>query len=207
MVATHKAYTSSKHEGFEFTFKPDEDSITITKTDTGYEVRYITVDPEPFSPRENDNLGTMVSFHPDYILGDPHKHSFQTKDYSDGKALEKALDAYMSFPLYLLDHSGLSISIGPSPCDPGGWDTSFLGFIYVTRETALKEYGKLGKKTRDTIRTVLLAEVEEYNSYLSGDVWGVVKETYSPEKTQIKEDSCWGFIGYKWAIEALKTEF
>jgi len=49
-----------------------------------------------------------------------------------------------------------------------------------------------------------LSLVESWNEYLGGDVYGCVKETYDKNKKQIDQDSCWGFYGYKYALEELK---
>jgi len=46
----------------------------------------------------------------------------------------------------------------------------------------------------------------QWNQYLSGDVYEIIKETYDKEKNHLDHDSCWGFYGYKYALEALQTE-
>lgn len=48
--------------------------------------------------------------------------------------------------------------------------------------------------------------VEEWNQCLSGDVYGIIKETYDKDKNQVDQESVWGFYGYDYAIEALKNE-
>lgn len=47
--------------------------------------------------------------------------------------------------------------------------------------------------------------IEMWNQYLSGDVYGVVVETYDPLKNQIKNDAVWGFYGFKYAMQELKN--
>jgi len=64
------------------------------------------------SPREWDNLGEMICFHKRYLLGD--KHNFLVEE-----AREYAKEN-ISYPLYLLDHSGLIMSINDFQ-DP--WDS------------------------------------------------------------------------------------
>lgn len=103
---------------------------------------------------------------------------------------------YIMLPLYLLDHSGLAMKT-TSFHDP--WDSGQVGWIYVSKEDALKEFGgekmtgAIKKKAEDLMRD----EVEAYDSYLRGECYGF--ELY---KNGELEDSCWGFIGSN--EEALK---
>lgn len=165
-------------------------------------------------PRDCDNLGTMVCWHPDYILGDAQlggsggavDNLFTTENgRSDFSGME-AVERYLSFtgalcimPLYLLDHSGLSIRAGsPSPFDSPkvradhrgaamGFDTTMVGFIYTTRERIAELCGD----AELDIQEALNAEVKEYNSWLSGEVYYYVVEDEDGEIL----DSCGGFIG------------
>jgi len=103
-------------------------------------------------------------------------------------------------PLYLYDHSGLSISTN-SFGDP--WDSGHVGYIYMTRATVVKEYGGFGEDEQARARKTLQYEVEEYDQYLTGDVWGVIIEESDPveedEDAWTEVDSCWGFYGYGYA--------
>jgi len=54
----------------------------------------------------------------------------------------------------------------------------------------------------DTLKqaeNVLLAEVEEYNKYLQGDVWGYVVD---PDG---ENESCWGMYGYDYCMAEAKA--
>lgn len=212
MVKKHTAtvYTSDKAEGFELTFEPVEDTIKVTKTDTGYTVKYATSDDDGIDPRDDDNRGIMAFFHSRYNLGDKD-HGVNKDDYSSWGAMEKALvkhGAYMVIPVFMYDHSGITIRAGHGfgDIDSAGWDWGQIGFIYVTKEKVLKEYKKLGKKTRDTVKKVLLGEIETYDLYLRGESYGIVSETYDNEKVQIDHDSCWGCLGIESVEEIMKEE-
>jgi hypothetical protein len=50
------------------------------------------------------------------------------------------------------------------------------------------------------------ALVEEWNYWLSGEVYGIVREDYDNDKQPLREESCWGFYGYKYAMEARLTD-
>jgi len=189
-------------QDFELTFEPVEDTLTVKETDTGFEVRYLTQDSDPIDPRENDNLGTMTCFHGRYTLGD--KNDLKSCNFDGWSSLKEHLNPWVCMPLYLLDHSGLHIRTGSfSDVDPGCWDSGQVGFIHVSAEKVKKEYGNLTNKTRQKVLEVLQAEVNEYDSYLSGDVWCVVKETFNKDKTPINHDIVGGYIGFKYAKEGL----
>lgn len=155
----------------------------------GYTIKVIQ-DEDPMNPRvENDNLGTMVCFHPNYVLGDPSKgrnaHGF-TKE----SLLEHIQrDDVVKLPLYLYDHSGLAMSTGRFAGDAAGWDTSLVGFIFLSLEKARKELGN--EVTRERIEEILRAEVAEYDDYLQGNVYGYKVI----DKDGDEVGSCWGFIG------------
>ena len=159
----------------------------------------IMYDPEPVSPREWDNLGTMVCFHKHYNLGDRLgcKHSFETPSQFL-EFLEENEDKILVLPLYLMDHSGLSISVDDTMfrmVDSVGWDWGQVGWIYVTYEEIRKEYGvrRVTRKVLEKVKRVLIAEVEEYNQYLQGDVMGFVIEEHHPTECWQTIDSCFGF--------------
>lgn len=223
-------------------------------------------DPDPMphlNPRkEFDNVGTMVCWHRDYILGDRHSYStpedfyadlagevltkeelakkadelftakktedgtwgiyfkgelqweYDYEDYEEMKSdlkmekeqwvckpdAESALellqqsDKLVLLPLYVYDHSGMTISTSPFYCP---WDSGQVGWIYCTIETAKK---KLGHTDRKKIEEALKAEVKVYDQYLRGDVYGfILKEKKSCEScgaVKLEDiDACWGFFG------------
>ena len=122
---------------------------------------------------------------------------------------------YVVLPLHLYEHSGMTMNTSGFSCP---WDSGQVGFIYVSRKTALKEYGypelkepggwTAAKEQRCV--EALQSEVEAYDQYLQGDVYGfeVEKLVYPFEQPVADEvdpddddlpweptDSCWGFFG------------
>lgn len=187
--------TQYMHEAFELTHEAIEDTIDIKKTDAGYTVKYLVHDTEPHNPRENDNLGTMTCFHSRYNLGDKHA-------YSDPRQLLFSLaENYLILPLFLYDHSGITMNTSGFSCQ---WDSGQVGYIYVSHEGIIKEYDKLDIEMATKLLT---CEVTEYDNMLTGNVYGLVSETYTEDKEQIDHDSCWGYFGYEHAQGALKTYF
>jgi hypothetical protein len=144
------------------------------------------------SPRRDDNLSTMVCFHPRYNFGD--KHNYKHGDYSSWKGMETAIqkneDAAILLPLYLYDHSGQTISTTPFSCP---WDSMQIGFVFVSKIKLRKEYSvkRITKEVIEKATKVLLAEVEIYDQYIRGEVYGY---TLLDENGEF-EDSCYGFIG------------
>jgi len=152
----------------------------------------IVQDSSPESPRNWDNLGTMICFHRRYDLGD--KHSYSSDDYSSWEEMKKAIikeeNPAVILPLYMYEHSGISISTNPFSCP---WDSVQIGFVLVSKKKALEEFG--GKivtaKLKERIEKILEVEVEMYTQYVEGDVYGFqIVDEYDDVV-----DSCYGFYG------------
>lgn len=181
-------------EGFEFHFEPIEDSIFFSHTEVGYLLKYLTSDEAPESPREWDNFGKMVCWHGRYNLGD--NHNFETPEEFEGWIKQNKKELII-LPLYLLDHSGLSMSARDfSYCDPGQWDSGQVGWIYA----------EIGKEnlSKEEIENYLLQEVKVYNMYLQGDVYCCVVETFNKDKENLDYDVVSGYFGYDDALMNLK---
>lgn len=166
----------------------------------------IVYDPfmdEDYNPRQYDQLGTMACWHPRYDLGD---ESFTRESYPDatsmqevGKEIQESEGAVAILPLYLYDHSGISMTCGaPNPFDSGGWDTTACGFIYTTKEQIEKLCGAPDYVPKDYAGTQkewiaeqLAEEVAEYNLYLTQDGGGYRVLDSDGEEIE----SCWGFLG------------
>ena len=160
----------------------------------------IHVDESPESPRQQDNLGTMVCFHNCYSLGDKG-HGYKHGDFSGFEELYQQImkdhrPAAIVF-IYMMDHSGISISSDAQDFrvwDSEGWDWGQIGFAFVSREKVLKKYGKkeLSVKIKQKALSALLLEIETYNQYLQGEVYGFVIKDANGEHV----DSCWGFYEF-----------
>lgn len=153
-------------------------------------------DPDPVDPRDYDTSTKLVLFHKRYNLA--HELPINQEDYSGWDEMEAdIIDRYtaVTVPVYMYDHSGITLSTSPFSCP---WDSGQVGFCVFTREAILNHFG--GKRlTRGLIaqaRNVIEAEVKEYSAYLEGDCWGYVIE----EDGEVV-DSCWGFQGEETARE------
>jgi len=109
--------------------------------------------------------------------------------------IEKAINQYyVMLPLYLYDHSGITISTGPFNCP---WDSGQIGYIYVTKEAIKKEFNRkiMSKKLEQKAIDIMRSEVNTYDDYLTGSVYGYVIEPTDENKEINCDDSCWGFFG------------
>lgn len=143
-------------------------------------------DEDPQDPRDWDNMGTMVCFHRRYALGDKSNLSIE-----ELKELVERKDV-VALPLYLYDHSGISMSTNrnyPFNCP---WDSGQVGYIYVTYEDIKKNLAveRVTKKVIENVKKSLEIEVETYNDYLIGNVFG-----YIISRNKAMTDSCWGYLG------------
>ena len=134
----------------------------------GYTIA-VDYDSDPSNPREWDNFGTMVCFHKRYMLGDSFK--LDMDDYGSWSEvrdhIESELGAMVILPLFLYDHSGLSISVGASRAEHASWDSGQVGFIYCTDGDMVRE----GIKTLQEAEDLLRNEVKIYDKYLKGDFY------------------------------------
>jgi len=149
-------------------------------------------DEDMEDPRAWGGLGKMVCFHKRYNLGD--KHNYHYEDYDSWYELKEAIcwaePVALISPLFLYDHSGTSIKIGSFwgviPENRVMFDSGQVGFIYALnkdiRDTFKVE--RISKKTLQKAEDYLGQEVDTYNKYLSGDVYGY---------TTTSGGSCWGF--------------
>lgn len=177
----------------------------------------ITQDEHPLNPRVDwDNLGTMICLHGRYDLGD--KHSYRHSDFNDWEGLKQLKQAIMKdikegiiLPLYLYDHSGITISYKPFS---SRFDSGQVGWIYCSLEDACKNWPcKTFEDTmpdwldtskqitlREATQRALEGEVETYDQYLRGDVYRfkVIERkdcVYCGAYHERELDSCGGFFG------------
>jgi len=158
----------------------------------------------PESPRAWDNLTTMICFHKRYNLGDEHNYTHD--NFNSWEELKERLEEDYNIiiikPLYIYDHSGITISTSPFECN---WDSGQIGWVFISKEQA--DYLGTPIDDIDRLDSWLESEINIYDQYLSGDVYGFtlfeeieVKKIY-PDGREVIEiedevlDSCWGYYG------------
>lgn len=162
------------------------DKFVITTTD-GRELRLV-IEQDQFAedPRSWDNLGTMLCCHRDYNLGDCNSNKETELQLAEicrkyGKSDEEIdemtfaeevqfildQDDVCGLPLWLYDHSGISISTSRQ-CS---WDSSFVGLIFVEKDSYLAQMGlKEDIYWKVRAEKTLESEIEIYNDFLEGNV-------------------------------------
>lgn len=156
----------------------------------GYTIK-IEIDDDPQNPREEmDNLGVMACWHCRYTLGDvqPSESSAEYLDCLKERGAEV-------LPLYLYDHSGITMRTTPFSCP---WDSGQVGLISIEPEVIEREWGAVNEETRLKARNCMEQEVKTYDTYLTGGVCGFVITGFD-EETEV--DSCWGYYDTDTCLE------
>jgi hypothetical protein len=130
----------------------------------------VNYDMYPPNPREDDNLGIMACMHRRYDLGDEQLDSNQFDSWVEVIKHLQREGAVVMLPLYLYDHSGITIATTPFSCP---WDSGRVGFIYATAQDIREMYGvkRVTQKVKDQVTEFLKSEVKDYDKYLTGDVY------------------------------------
>jgi len=143
----------------------------------------IEQDTDSENPRTSwDNVTTMVCFHKRYNLGDKHNYKSDNFDSWDEMKEQILLDynVLMIKPLYLFDHSGITISTK----DFGDrWDSGMIGFIFIDEKEWKKMMGEDMDRSEERLQRIIDGDVETYDSYLRGDVYRY--EVYEVEECNL----------------------
>jgi hypothetical protein len=189
------------------------------------------------NPREHDNLADLYCWHRRYSLGDHQDRGeydamefydtllSQAKNKSDNdQALLDSRNAgeevsrsdmhtaveryYYMRPIYMYDHSGITISTSPFSCS---WDSGQVGWGVLSHEKARREIGGDEATLAERALSQIDAEVKHYDAYLRGDIAyyaaydvsklladGASADTLTSEQIYDRGyelDSCYGFVG------------
>tara|TARA_R110000772_G_scaffold47429_1_gene108412 strand:+ start:2536 stop:3099 length:564 start_codon:yes stop_codon:yes gene_type:complete len=149
----------------------------------------INVDDYPSNPRVDwNNAGAMFCRHGSYDLGDSDHgiDDSECQSWSDVEDLIiKKKKPLVILPLYLYDHSGITINTTGFSCQ---WDSGQVGWTYITKAMC-KNMGIDATDIENLIK-VLINEVETYDDYISGNAYGF------SISNELVEDSCSGYFGY-----------
>jgi len=190
--------------GFGFIYEPVSEPI-ITQTKNGYTLKYLTRDTEPICPDEYDNDTLfLVFYHRQFNVENKNiKKEDLVQLFRDPESIinntTHYLNDYHVFWVSALIHSNIHLSLASAFAeDPGGWDTSLAGAILIKKS----EY-----PNKDKAHKAAKWKLDDWNSYLSGDVYGCVMETFDKDKNPIDHESIWGYFGYGFAQASLENEF
>jgi hypothetical protein len=158
------------------------------------------------NPRGWDNLGIMACFHRRYILGDSEEHhglsitgsgSWERLD----EHLEKERDARIVLPIYIYDHSGITINTSGFSCP---WDSGRVGVIFATADNIRKWFSikRITRKYLDLAEQCLRDEVKAYDQHLTGEVYWF--RLFDPDGEIVA--SCGGYYGYPEGMKMIESE-
>ena len=147
-------------------------------------------------PRNWDNLTIIATLEQNHsTIGD-----FQFKSSDELNEFVKDQEGIYSMPLYIYDHSGISLYCGndtiPYPFNDQ-WDAGCIGMVFTTK----KRLEGMEKTPRSKIIDLMKSELETYSHYLNGNVYGYRLLKWSQCKSCDQEvdqeiESCYGFYGY-----------
>lgn len=158
----------------------------------------------------DDSDGTVMRvahWHRRYNIGSKRGERIDS-DYLQPKdwLKEHSGPGFIVLPLRMLDHSGLDFSVGTNAydCDPGGWDSCQVGFVWCTWKEARKALAGSNATLRKVAIDAMTRELGTYNDWQAGSGAGYIAET--EDGTEI--ESCWGFLpegnDYAYAIQSAK---
>ena len=163
------------------------DKFAITTTD-GRKLRLVIEQDEfPEDPRSWDNLETMLCCHREYHLGDCNSNKETEEQLAEicrkyGKSDEEIdemtfaeevqfildQDDVCGLPLWLYDHSGISISTD-RVCP---WDSSLVGLIFVEKDFFIEHTCITNEENwKKEAKGMLEDKIEVYNYFLQGNVY------------------------------------
>jgi hypothetical protein len=130
----------------------------------------IEQDDDTMNPRtEWDNITTMICFHKRYDLGD--KTKLKSSDFDSWGELKEHIESenkvLMIKPLYLYDHSGITISTSSFGCQ---WDSVQVGWIFITEKQFSNICGDMDYDN-DRLENIIDSDVKTYDQYLTGEVY------------------------------------
>lgn len=165
----------------------------------------IYYDEDPMNPRKDyDNLGTIYTAHRRCQPEEDFQRHFDMPNVFEGKIgifRESFCQEYIALPIYLYEHSGITISTEPFSCP---WDSGFFGIIAVSLEKVREEYEwkAITDKRRKKIKEYLQEEIETLNDYYTGQVF---RYEVIEECTGREIDSSSGFFGVA-GVKAIETD-
>jgi len=155
----------------------------LTQTINDYTLA-VGFDPDPQSPREWSSVGRIA-----LLAGS--RYAFGEEKLSREELAAIANDPHIIvLPIYLYDHSGITIRTTPFSCP---WDSGQVGIIYCHKAVAIKEWGKkiATKRVREKAMQYMTGEIQTLDQYLTGEVyfWEITNAQ------GVSVDSCYGFYG------------
>ncbi len=203
-----KTVTITKHTtdlGVELSCEPfNDDDVIVTERDGKIYVRYLVRDEDPIMGSPNDCSGDdlfLVNYHRDFeVTKDKIITLEEVRDYYRDNHTPTCWTKYHLFKLNAYIHSGVILGLAPTNFPDERWDVSHVGLVLVSKKTW---------KTEKEARKCAECFVEEWNQYLSGDIWGMCTDVFDQQTKQLlieESKAVWGCYDYDYCLKELKKE-
>lgn len=173
-------------------------------------------DNSPESPRDWDNIGTVVIGHRKYSFGDYDYKTLEDINEHEADVWRNDPHAIM-LDIYMYKHGEIVLNTSGFSCP---WDSGKVGFIYVTRERVREEMARpkykegeinpklskikrITKADRERVEKVLRAEIETLSAWVNGEVYYV---QITDNETGEVVESLGGVYGLDYAEEYANEE-
>src|SRR6185295_6167483 len=142
----------------------------LIETKDGFSV-YLIQDSDAQSPEDNsgddgDDLLFVVTTSNRYFQCRDEKRDHTPEAVTAGTWKK----THWAFPLFMYAHSGVALSLGRGGQFSDPWDSGQVGFVLVNKKA--EPHWRLQANALKAAECL----VEQWNQYLSGDVWGYVVE-------------------------------
>lgn len=132
-----------------------------------------------------------------------HELDYILDDIVETRDCLALLSDYMEYlPLWLYDHSGITMSCGTRTYPYNDeWDSGQVGWIFAMKSTLIKEGVATEENWREVAKKTMEYDVKVYDYFLTNQVYGyTLYEAARPENPDEKPnweetDSCWAFYG------------
>ena len=194
-----------------------DEPIMVRNKSTGLIGRLtIDIDECAESPREWDNVATIVSRRGDWDISDEgwrmsaeefaeFLHKKLDKKCPEIKGLtdidhivncESAKNYIVCKPIYMYDHSGQTISLSPFGCP---WDSGCRGYIFVFKDKILNDFERATEDNwRDIADEIIQSEIDIYDYYIQGKVYGYcLEEGHTIEHKDLVTGAIWTSTEYE----------
>jgi hypothetical protein len=194
-----------------------DEPIMVRNKSTGLIGRLtMDIDECPESPREWDNVTTIVSRGGNWDISDKgwrmnaeefaeFLHKKLDKKCPEIKGLKdidyivncgSVKDYIVCKPIYMYEHSGQTISLSPFGCP---WDSGLCGYVFVFKDKILKEFPDTNDDNwRDKAEEVIESEIDVYDSYIQGEVYYYcLEEGHTVEHKDLVTGAIWTSTEYE----------
>lgn len=142
----------------------------------------IMQDDDAQSPDDWDQAATIYTKHNRYFAIGKDLNKIEDEEAAEVRTGGEWL------PIYAYVHSGVTISTSAFSCP---WDSGQCGFIVMSKEKIIEEYGDDTPASREKAKQLMVGEVTSWDTYLKGEIYGYIVEDKDGEHL----DSCWGYYG------------